>query len=53
MIIAGLIAEGQTEISDIEYIDRGYELVVEKLTAVGADIKRVSDETYGYSLKAN
>ena len=53
MIIAGLIAEGQTEISDIEYIDRGYEMVVEKLTAVGADIKRVSDEKYGYSLKAN
>ena len=53
MIIAGLVAEGQTEISDIEYIDRGYELVVEKLVAVGADIKRVSDEAFGYSLKAN
>jgi len=53
MIIAGLVAEGQTEITDIEYIDRGYEQVVEKLTAVGADIKRVSDENIGYSLKAN
>ena len=53
MIIAGLVAEGQTEITDIEYIDRGYEQVVEKLTAVGADIKRVSDENLGYSLKAN
>lgn len=53
MIIAGLIAEGQTEISSIEYIDRGYEMVVEKLTAVGADIKRVSDEKFGYTLKAN
>ncbi len=51
MIIAGLIADGETEITDIEYIDRGYELVVEKLTAVGADIKRVSDEEY--NLKAN
>ena len=53
MIIAGLIAEGTTEISNIDYIDRGYELVVEKLTSVGADIKRVSDEKFGYSLKAN
>lgn len=53
MIIAGLIAEGETEITDIEYIDRGYEQVVEKLTAVGADIRRVSDENYDYSLKAN
>jgi UDP-N-acetylglucosamine 1-carboxyvinyltransferase len=53
MIIAGLIAEGETEITDIEYIDRGYEQVVEKLTAVGADIRRVSDEGMGYSLKAN
>lgn len=53
MIIAGLIADGETEITDIEYIDRGYEQVVEKLTAVGADIRRVSDESFGYSLKAN
>ena len=42
MIIAGLIADGETEIEDIEYIDRGYEQVVEKLTNLGADIKRVS-----------
>jgi UDP-N-acetylglucosamine 1-carboxyvinyltransferase len=53
MIIAGLIAEGETEISDIEYIDRGYELVVEKLTAIGADIRRVSDDDFGYTQKAN
>ncbi|MBQ2828828.1 MAG: UDP-N-acetylglucosamine 1-carboxyvinyltransferase [Clostridia bacterium] len=42
MIIAGLVAEGQTEIEDIKYIDRGYEDVVEKLRKVGADIKRVT-----------
>ena len=41
MIIAGLMAEGITEIEDIVYIDRGYENVVEKFTALGADIKRV------------
>ena len=41
MIIAGLMAEGTTEIEDIIYIDRGYENVVEKFSALGADIKRV------------
>ena len=41
MIIAGLMAEGTTEIESIVYIDRGYEDVVEKFTALGADIKRV------------
>ena len=53
MIIAGLVAKGQTEITDIEYIDRGYERVVEKLTALGADIKRVNDDDFDYTLKAN
>lgn len=53
MIIAGLVAKGQTEITDIEYIDRGYEQVVEKLTALGADIKRVNDDDFDYTLKAN
>ncbi len=41
MIIAGLMAEGTTEVEDIKYIDRGYENIVEKFTALGADIKRV------------
>ena len=41
MIIAGLFADGVTEIENIEFIDRGYANVVEKLNAVGADIKRV------------
>ena len=41
MIIAGLMSEGTTEIENIIYIDRGYENVVEKFTALGADIKRV------------
>ena len=42
MIIAGLAANGVTEISDIRYIERGYEQVIEKLTALGADIRRVT-----------
>lgn len=41
MIIAGMIAEGTTTVEDIQYIDRGYEDVVEKFSALGADIKRV------------
>ncbi len=41
MIIAGLCAKGVTEIEDIVHIDRGYEDVVKKLTAVGANIARM------------
>lgn len=41
MVIAGLAAEGVTEISDIYHIERGYENIVEKLCAVGADIKKI------------
>ena len=41
MLIAGLVANGTTEIENIELIDRGYENVVEKLSGLGADIKRV------------
>ncbi len=42
MLIAGLIAEGTTEIEDIQYIERGYENVEEKFRRLGADIKRVT-----------
>lgn len=41
LIIAGLAAEGTTEIDNIVYIDRGYEDVVEKFSSLGANIKRV------------
>ena len=41
MIIAGLAIKGRTEIEDIHYIERGYDDVVGKLRAVGADIKKV------------
>ena len=41
MIIAALMAEGTTEIENIDHIERGYERIVEKLTAIGADIRRV------------
>jgi len=42
LIIAGLVAEGTTEITGVHHIDRGYENIVEKLQAVGAKIERVT-----------
>jgi len=43
LIIAGLIAQGETIIHEAEKIDRGYEKIEEKLTKVGAEIYRISD----------
>ena len=43
VVIAGLMAEGTTEITDIQYIDRGYENMEEKFRALGADITRVNN----------
>jgi len=40
MVLAALVAEGETEISNINYIDRGYEGLDEKLISLGAKIKR-------------
>jgi len=41
MIIAGLMAKGTTEVEETVHIDRGYENLAEKLSELGADIKRV------------
>ena len=43
LVIAGLVAEGTTRVENIHYIERGYENLVEKLTALGANIRRVED----------
>ena len=43
LVIAGLAAEGTTEVENIHFIERGYENIVEKLTALGAQITRVED----------
>ncbi len=43
LIIAGLVADGKTEIEDIYHIERGYEYVVEKFCSLGADIVKVDD----------
>ncbi|NLB79368.1 MAG: UDP-N-acetylglucosamine 1-carboxyvinyltransferase, partial [Clostridiaceae bacterium] len=42
-VIAALIAEGETELSNVHYLDRGYENIVEKFGKLGADIRRISD----------
>lgn len=43
LVIAGLMAEGETTVSKVEYILRGYDHIVEKLTALGADIEMVEE----------
>ncbi|HBG39611.1 MAG TPA: UDP-N-acetylglucosamine 1-carboxyvinyltransferase [Clostridiaceae bacterium] len=43
MVIAGLVAEGTTTITNVYRIDRGYEKIEEKLRGLGADIRRVVD----------
>ena len=40
LILAGLIAQGKTEILRVYHIDRGYEKIEEKLRGLGADIQR-------------
>ena len=42
MVIAGLAAEGVTEISGVKYIKRGYDHLVEKLRSLGADIEEIT-----------
>ena len=43
LIIAGLVARGETQVSRVYHLDRGYARLEEKLQAVGADIERVGD----------
>ena len=43
LIIAGLVAEGETEVYNLEHIDRGYENIEEKFRSLGANIKRVEE----------
>ncbi|MFA3781829.1 UDP-N-acetylglucosamine 1-carboxyvinyltransferase [Melioribacteraceae bacterium 4301-Me] len=46
LVLAGLAAEGETEILRVYHIDRGYQKIEEKLRALGADIIRVSTKEY-------
>jgi UDP-N-acetylglucosamine 1-carboxyvinyltransferase len=41
LVLAGLVAEGDTEVDRIYHIDRGYETIEEKLSNLGAQIRRI------------
>ena len=43
LIIAGLSAEGTTYVENIHYVERGYEHIIDKLTALGANIRRIDE----------
>ncbi|MEH6690439.1 MAG: UDP-N-acetylglucosamine 1-carboxyvinyltransferase [Pseudorhizobium pelagicum] len=43
LVIAGLVAEGETVVNRVYHLDRGFERLEEKLTRCGADVERVSD----------
>ena len=42
LVLAGLVADGITEVGDVQHIDRGYEGFVDKLVSLGADVRRES-----------
>jgi UDP-N-acetylglucosamine 1-carboxyvinyltransferase len=44
LVLAGLVAEGQTEVDRVYHIDRGYENIEEKLSALGADVRRITNQ---------
>jgi len=44
LVLAGLVADGETLIDRVYHIDRGYERIEEKLRAVGAKIDRLKDD---------
>jgi UDP-N-acetylglucosamine 1-carboxyvinyltransferase len=43
LILAALVAEGETTVTRIYHVDRGYECIEEKLSALGAKIKRIKE----------
>ena len=47
LVIAGLVAEGVTEVAEIHHIDRGYVRFEEQLRALGADVVRTESSTFG------
>lgn len=46
LVLAGLIAEGTTEVLRVYHLDRGYQRIEEKLKALGADIQRIESKEY-------
>ena len=53
MVIAGLVAEGTTQVEDVQYIERGYEDIVDKLRALGANIRVVEEPGENEELEAH
>jgi UDP-N-acetylglucosamine 1-carboxyvinyltransferase len=49
VVIAGLIADGVTEISNVYHVDRGYESLESRLTALGASVRRVQERSPAYT----
>ena len=49
VVIAALVADGTTEISNVYHVDRGYESIESKLTALGATVRRVQERTPAYT----
>jgi len=52
LVIAGLMADGVTEITNVKHIDRGYERLEQKLVSLGADIERIGAQERGTHLSA-
>ena len=42
LVLAGLIADGETEVQEIQHIERGYSSLIDKLRGLGADIRKVT-----------
>jgi UDP-N-acetylglucosamine 1-carboxyvinyltransferase len=42
LVVAGLVAEGRTDVQRVYHLDRGYERLERKLRSLGADVRRVS-----------
>jgi UDP-N-acetylglucosamine 1-carboxyvinyltransferase len=47
LVIAGLVADGVTEVAEVHHIDRGYVRFEEQLRALGADVERVESDSFG------
>jgi UDP-N-acetylglucosamine 1-carboxyvinyltransferase len=47
LVIAGLVADGVTEVAEVHHIDRGYVRLEEQLRGLGAEIERVESTSFG------
>ena len=52
MVIAALAAHGTSEISNVQYIERGYEDIIEKLRSLGANIQCVDEPDLNMEISA-